>query len=409
MPMLFPLLRLAVLNLTRSVRRTLLSMSSVILGVAVIILGQGVIGGFEENAIRAAVDGMVGHVMLRPADYPTEGLAHPIDSLRPVDPSVAAWLDAHTQSWTPRTLFVAEAVYQGDAMPVRAIAIDPARDPSVFPRSTWTLDGTEPTSASDGVLLSTGVAQLLELQTGGSMVLQATTIGGSKNAIEVPVAGVFSAGTPMLDRFGVLLTHDLARQLLQTEAGAVSHVASRLDDRDQTESFAAQLRERVGADREVVTWIEECAPVLAFQAVRQAALNLVVLALMGMSATGIANTVLMAAYERVREIGTLRAMGMTRAGVMQLFVLEGALLGVVGGLVGAALGSVVVLWYAEHGIELPLALATGHLPVSNMLYLVFDPKVSAYSAVFGLGVAVAASFYPAVIASRPSPAEAVRG
>ena len=403
------LLRLAVLNLTRSLRRSLLSMSSVILGVAVIILGQGVIGGFEENAIRAAVDGMVGHVMLRPAHYPTEGLAHPIDSLRPVDPSVAAWLDSHTRSWTPRTLFVAEAVNQGDAMPVRAIAIDPARDASVFPRSTWTIDGSEPISAPDGVLLSTGVAHLLELEAGGSMVLQATTVSGSKNAIEVPVSGVFSAGTPMLDRFGLLLTHDLARQLLQTDAGAVSHVASRLEDRDQTESFAAQLRERVGADREVVTWIEECAPVLAFQAVRQAALNLVVLALMGMSATGIANTVLMAAYERVREIGTLRAMGMTRVGVMQLFVLEGALLGVVGGLIGAALGSVVVLWYAEHGIELPLALATGHLPVSNMLYLVFDPMVAAYSAVFGLVVAVAASFYPAVIASRPTPAEAVRG
>ena len=135
---------------------------------------------------------------------------------------------------------------------------------------------------------------------------------------------------------------------------------------------------------------------------------LVVLALMGMSATGIANTVLMAAYERVREIGTLRAMGMTRPGVIQLFVLEGALLGAVGGLLGAALGSAIVLWYEGQGIELPLVMATGHLPVSNVLYLRSSFAVTARSAVFGLVTAMVASFYPAVIASRPAPAEAVR-
>ncbi|MEZ4320927.1 MAG: FtsX-like permease family protein [Myxococcota bacterium] len=401
------LLRLAVLNLTRSVRRSVLSMSSVVLGVAVIIVGQGVIAGFEENSIRAAVDGLTGHVQIRPRDYPTEGLAHPIDKLAPVDPALADWLDANTSAWTARTVFVAEAVHGADAMPVRAIGVDPAKDSEVFPRSGWTIDGSEPVSAEDGVLLSTGVARLLELKAGDTVVLQAHTTGGAMNALEVPVAGVFNAGTPMLDRFGVVLARDLARDLLQS-GDRTSHVSVRLDDREQTEAFAARLTERLPEDREIVTWIDECAPVLAFQAVRQAALNLVVLALMGMSATGIANTVLMAAYERVREIGTLRAMGMTRAGVMQLFVLEGALLGVVGGSLGALLGAAVVLWFEDRGIELPLALATGHLPVSTILYLRFSLAVAAFSALFGLTTAVLASVYPAVVASRPAPAEAVR-
>ena len=402
------LLRLALLNLTRSVRRSVLSMSSVVLGTTVIIVNQGVIDGFEENSIRAAVDHMTGHVQVRPAGYPTdEGLSHPLEGARPVDPALAAWLDRNTDAWTPRLMFVGEVVSHADAMPVRAISIDPSRDATVFPRDHWTRVGIEPVRAEDGLMVSSGVAGLLDLEVGDSVILQAHTKGGGRNALELAVAGIFDSGTPLLDVFGVLLTRDLARDLLQV-GDAQSHLSIRLHERAQTEAFAAELAQRLGPEQEVLAWIEVCAPILALGSMRQAALNLVALALMLMSATGIANTILMAAYERIAEVGTLRAMGMTRVGVLQLFLLEGTLLGIVGASVGALLGTSIVLWFEGHGIEIPLALANGHVPISTVLYLRSDAAVTAFATGFGLFVAIVASIYPAVVASRLPPSEAIR-
>lgn len=400
--------RLAWLNLTRSVRRTALSLSAVVVGVAVVVVGQAVIAGFEENAVRAWVDHYGGHVTARPASYPTEGLTHPIDALQPVDLELSRWLDASTRAWTTRTLAVGRAVAGADGVPVRIIGFDPARDPSVFPRDPWTLLGVEPTTASDGALLSVGVAGLLELSPGDRLVLEARTAAGARNALEVPVAGVVGVGTPLVDRFGVLVTDDLLARLI--DASGTSHVSVRLGDRDGADAFAAELASRAGPSREVVTWMQETAAVRAFNAVRQAALNLLVVALLGMSATGIANTVLMATWERMAEIGTLRAMGMTRLGVVRLLVVEGALVGAMGSALGATLGGGIVWVVGERGIELPLALATsGNLPVSNLLYLRGSLGVTGLAVGFGVGVAVLASLWPAAIAARRAPADAVRG
>jgi putative ABC transport system permease protein len=118
----------------------------------------------------------------------------------------------------------------------------------------------------------------------------------------------------------------------------------------------------------------------------------------------------MAAYERVREIGTLRAMGMTGRGVLALFVVEGALIGLVGGLVGAAVSGAMSRYWSVNGIDLTARLESQGttIPISAMLYLEFSPAMLVYSVLFGVVIAMLASVYPAWVAARMAPAEAVR-
>jgi putative ABC transport system permease protein len=395
------LLALAVRNVTRHPRRVALSMLAVVIGTAVLIVGQAAIDGFEDNTVRTQIDLVSGHVMARAPDYPTTGLDHPLTALWTPDDAVGAWLDAQDVAWTTRTLFVAEAVAGADAMPVRAIALT-EDDAAVFPRATWTLDGT-----TDGLVVSTGVAALLDLDVGDDLVLRAHTVAGAQNAVPERVSGVFATGSPMLDRFGVLMTPAAADRLL-AQGDAVSHLHVRLPSRADTVAFADALAVHLPG-RDVVTWEAEAAPVLAVQTVRRAALDLVVLALLGISATGIANTVLMAAFERTREIGTLAALGMTRLDLAGLFVLEGATIGSLGAVGGALLGGAIVAWYGTHGIELPLALATsGNLPMSKLLFLRASWQGTVVAFTVGLGTATVASAYPAWVAARLTPAEALR-
>lgn len=406
-------LRLAMRNVLRQRGRTALSLVSIIFGVAVLILGRGFIGGMKENIIRAQIDSMSSHVLAVPDDYPTIGVQHPLDNLLHLDADTRGWLDTNSAAWTTRTFFSARVVHGRDALRVRGIGFDPARDGQVFPRDGWRLKGEIPARATDGVMIAVGLARVFDVGPGDRLILEVRTVDGAMNALEVPIAGVLRAGNPSFDRLGIMLPNDLVQDLVRTK-DAFSHLAVRLASRDDADTAAAGLRPHLTNAR-VATWREETQDLLDLQDLRQTMLDIIAFALMAIAATGIANTVLMAAYERVREIGTMRAMGLTRAGVVGLFVAEGAFMGVVGSLLGAALGGWVVHRFSVDGIDLSSMLdsagSTGayeNIPVSVMLYTEQSGSAIALAAVIGLLVALLASVYPAMIASRMTPAEAVR-
>lgn len=403
------LLRLGLRNLLRHRTRTLLSMAAVIAGVWVLVMGKAFLRGMTEGVVRGQEDTYSGHVLVRPAGYPTEAMAHPVDELLVLDPEVTRWLDEHSEAWTARTLFTPSLVVGSDRLRVRAFGFDPETDEAVFPRTSWQVQGSVPATAEDGVLVGRGVASLLGLEPGERVVLQSRTSKGALNALDVVVAGVVSVGNPAVDWIGVLVPSPLAQDLVRNGDG-VSHVAVRLERREAADAFAPRLREVLGGAATVATWRDETKDVLELQAVRQKALDFLVGILLLMSAAAIANTILMAAYERVREIGTLRAMGMTGREVLALFVLEGGLIGLVGGAIGAAVAGVMSWYWSVNGIDLSAALQEQgtQLPISTMLYLEFSEAALAGAVLFGVLVAMAASVYPAWVAARLSPAEAVR-
>jgi ABC-type lipoprotein release transport system permease subunit len=199
--------------------------------------------------------------------------------------------------------------------------------------------------------------------------------------------------------------------LAQTGEG-VSHVSLRLANADDSDRIAKELGDRLGASANVVTGAAEAAPIVKVNELRQKMLNLVAFAMFAMAATGIANTVLMAAYERTREIGTLRALGLDRSGVVGMFALEGIGMGIIGALLGGAAGGYLTRRWAESGIDLTAMLENRkgleNMPLSATLYVQFSIPTILAAMAAGVLVALLASLYPAWIASRLQPADAVR-
>jgi putative ABC transport system permease protein len=406
------LFRLGLRNVLRQWRRNLLSIVSIIAGVFVLILGRGFVHGLNENILRAQIDSLSGHVMAVPADYPTFGIQNPVDHLLTLDDATRAWLDDNAQAWTTRVLFVPRAIKGRDAMRIRVTGFDAQRDDAVFPRDSWHVAGTVPTKA-DEILLSTGVSRILGVAAGDTIVLEARTAAGAMNALEVKVSGVLTTNNPILDQLGAFAPMPLVDALVQPE-GKWSHLAVRLGHRADADAVAAELGTHL-KDARVTTYAQEAADLLSAQELRQRMFDILALALMAISATGIANTVLMATYERVREIGTLQALGMTRRSLVALFVSEGLLLGLLGSALGAALGAAIVHHYSIQGIDLSSWMATAsqsggyeNVSFSTMLYLHWSVPTTLASFAFGTAVALLASFYPAVFASRLSPADSVR-
>lgn len=401
-------LRLATRNLQRSPRRTLLTMSAVIAGVGVFILGEGFVSGLTENILVGAIEGTVGHVLARPASYPEQPTQHPVDELLTITPAARSLLDKESVAWTTRTYFAPTVASGADALRAVAIGYDPARDEAVFPRDQWKVRGAMPGATEDAVAVSHRVARLLELELGSRLILQVRTHQGAMNALDVAVSGITTTSNPALDSLGIFVPGPLTQKLLATDLP--SHLSVKLRSRSAAAPFAKQLASALGAQAKVVTWQDETEDLIRIQNVRRRALDLVMAILMALAAFGIVNTVLMAAYERVREIGTLRSLGMTEGGVLKLFVSEGLLIGLVGSLLGAAWGASLTYYWSVHPIDFSKTTEQigGNYSASALVYTRLSAEMVLLTIGLGVVVSALASVYPARVASRMTPADAVR-
>ncbi len=393
------LVRLAFRNVLRHPRRSLLSAAPVVAGVAVSILGTGLVGGLDENVIRAQINTSSGHVLLRGPGVSEDGLSHEIDELQPLPESLVQRLEG--LNWTPRVEFDLRLVGGADSVRAVGVGYDPDREERVFSREAQQLEGAWP--MEHGVVVGSGLAAVMDLAVGDSVMLQARTSKGAQNALSAEVVGLVSTQNLAVDNSRVFLPMPLAQEFVRVPGP--SHVAIRLDRRSEAQAAA----ERLDSPWKATTYRDEAGVILSINRVRRKAISILVLVVMGIAATGIANTVIMAVYERVREVGTLLAMGMPPGSVRALFLLEGAFMGAAAATSGALLGG----WANHHlsmvGISLEgLPDAGAQLGMSATLYTSFSWWVVLGAAVFGVGVAVLSSLWPAGHAASLAPALAVR-
>lgn len=199
------------------------------------------------------------------------------------------------------------------------------------------------------IMLASELAANLNAKPGDSLTVLSSTVDGALNALDLTVVGIYSTGVPEQDRRSVLIPLRTAQDLLRTSK--VSRVVIVLSNTEQTEIVAEQLKAKLG-EFDVRTWSD-----LAFfyhRVVRLysnvfAVMGTILLAVILLSAT---NSMIMNVMERVREIGTFRALGISRRQVIISFVNEGAQIGLLGGVAGIVLG--VLLASTINFLQIPM-------------------------------------------------------
>jgi putative ABC transport system permease protein len=403
-------LKLALRNVFRNRRRTLITLAAMAFGAAAIIVFGGFVNSIYVGVRESTIRSQIGHVQLHRRGFSEKGALAPYDYLIRDYGALRAELAGieHVTAVTARLGF-SGLVSTGDTTAsFVGLGVEPEGE-SALSSLAWTVGGHDLASGDPrGITLGVGLARAFGVRPGDDLTLLTTTRAGGINALAVKVRGVWESGEKAFDDRFLKTALPQVQRLLDVEGDEVQSIVVLLDRTEHTglvrDRIAALIRDR-GLDLEMRTW-EDLA--LRYHQVRElfgrifAVLTLIVSI---MVVFGITNTMTMAIFERTREIGTVMALGTPRRGVVTMFLLEGLALGTLGGLAGVVLGIVLARAVTALGIELPPPPGSTR---GFMVQVLVVPTVLVQAFRLSVITAVLASLYPAWRAARLDVVEALR-
>jgi putative ABC transport system permease protein len=413
--------RIALRNLARNRRRTLLSLVAVVIGVAAMVTFEGFVNGQRTMLLDNILNGQLGALQVHRKGYVENVQGLPLELDFADTPELRAKIAGvpGVTALSPRITFGAMlSTPDADDAPGRSAflvitATEPASDARVCPkRAEWVAQGRL-LSSDDAreVVLNTDFAADVGLEVAdddqaaaeeGWPALLASDRDGALNGEAVLVVGTLLSATAG-DRKVGLMPLESAQRLLRME-GRVVEYALAVSDLERVKELRERLAAELGAEFEVHAW-QDLLPFLPEIMGRQDfLLGLVGIIFLVIVLLGIVNAMLMNVLERVREIGTMMAVGTRRRQIAALFVWEGVLLGAAGGLVGAALGAALVWALHRQGIE----LAFPGTSVPSVVRPYVSPAFLARAAGIALLGSGLSALWPALRASRLRPIDALR-
>jgi ABC-type lipoprotein release transport system permease subunit len=407
------IIRMAWRNLWRNRRRTLITLGSVAFGLFLAITFTGLGHGGWGKVVDSAARMNSGHVTIEPKGYrdapstdlflqDAEGVAASVKGMRGV------------AGVNVRVLGNAMASTAAGSQGAAFFGIDPAaeRDTLIVLKHLRAGAGLSE-GAKNEVLVGKKLAEQLEMKTGSKMVITSTDMKGEVVSGLVRVKGIYETGVPEVDRSLLVVHIGWARSFLGYGEKGGTQVAILLSDRRNSEGLARELgpaAARHGGT--VLTWPEtmpELAATLNMDNRSNYIMQVIIFLLIG---AGILNTVLMGVLERFHELGVMRAVGMTPWRLWSMVMTECVFLALLGLAAGLSVTAPVYAYLSTSGIDLS-GLMKEKATIGNVA---FDPSYTAelhpetlaviLALVFALNMA--AGLYPAFVASRTKPLDAIR-
>jgi ABC-type lipoprotein release transport system permease subunit len=397
------LLGLAWKNLSRYRRRSLITAGALAAGVAVFIWLDGWLTGAERESERNIVWYESGSAKV----LPRAALEDPrLLSLKEVieDPAaVESALQGSGVNAARRAVFAGELFFGEGSLLVKVIALDPTTDGRVFRLKETVSDGRYLEQEEPGVLLGEWLAQDLGASAGDLVTLRTRTRYGAFQTLELQVAGLLNCPNPLVNKGTAFIPLALADQALELE-GAVSELDLGFPEWREPGPRLREVRARLQAFPElaVAGWEELARDYLMIARAKTAGSGLLLLLIFIIAAVGISNTMLMAVFERVREIGMMRALGLGDGAIRLAFLLEAGGIGLMGTAAGLALGAALNFCMVRWGLNLGAFI--GSMDIGYRVHTVFrsawHPQALLGALVFGIGASMLISLIPSSRALR---------
>lgn len=412
MSALLLLLRLAVRNLRRNTRRTLITSAGIALGLALMAAVNTLQEGAHQDMVRTAVSLMAGHVVVQAPGWQEEP-----DAAKVVTGSAevaAALRQALPKASVGRRLFVDGLLTSpAGSAGVALRGVEPEAEAAVVEFDEQVKQGAWLTPGdTHGIVIGEAMAKSLAVGVGDKVVFLAQPDGDEVQSQLFRVRGVFRTGAAEFD--GVFAFADLAAaQAVYVAADPATQVAVHLPPgEDAAAAWSAAKAALPATPLEVLPWEDAIPEVRQYVELDSAYSDGMFLVLGLIVSMGVVNTVLMSVMERVRELGIMMAVGMRPGRLAAMVLLEGFVLGAVSALVGMALGLLLSWPLITHGVDYSEMMGgetmeAAGLPLHLKVYGIIDWPRFAFYPLLGVFFALLASAWPAWKVAHLSPVQAI--
>ncbi len=407
------LFKIAIRNLLRYKRRTLLTASLITVGVVFVLAFISVSGSFKNLMIGQITDSMIGHFQVH-----RKGFVASIETL-PLNLNLQGGTvdrlenilnnQPEIEAYSPRIKFGGMFSNFTETSSIRLTAIDPEREFKTVPLLPGrVIDGNRELQRG-GILIPELLARGMKVKPGDMAVIVATNADGSVNGKQFTVTAILESATGPGGRDGYIHLED-AREILRMEDKQVSEYAVRLKDFGKLTDFGARLDGLLSGEVnkegkplfELHNW-EKLSPFFNIAQMIDLMTFFIKFMLIAIVLISIMNVMIMAVYERIREIGTIAAIGTLPGKILGLFVIEGFCMGVAGAIIGNIVGIGLIFLLNALGFKYNFGQQTG-----IVLRAGIDPADILVISITVILVSVIASLQPAFKASRMEPIKALR-
>ena len=405
--------KIAIRNLSRYKRRTLLTASLVTIGVVFVLLFISISGSFKSMMVGQMTDSMLGHLEVH-----RKGYLASIDNL-PLNLNLKLQAyqklegilkkESEVEAFSPRIKFGGMFSTFVETTNIRLNGVYPDPEFKTVPLLTSRITKGTKTLNKGEILIPDLLSTGMKVNVGDTVVVITTNKDGSVNGKQFKVSGVLESVSGPGGRDGYIHFDD-AMDVLRMEEMEVSEVAIRLKHFNRLHSFAEKLESLLSGEvnkqgkpiYDVSTW-EKLSPFYNIARMIDMMAFFIKLMLIAVVLVSIMNVMIMAVYERIREIGTIAAIGTLPGKILSMFVLEGLFLGTMGALAGDLIGLIVIFILNRVGITFDFGRQTG-----LVLSTTIGPMDVVIISLIVIFISVVASLQPAYKASKMEPIKALR-
>ena len=405
------LLRLAFRNIFRHFTRTFLTFLAIAVGLMFMIIMDSMLTGIDQESFDRIINYETGHIKIFDRGYREDEENLPLDKAIEEPDSIVDKLkkDPDVAGVTSRINFRIMLSDGVDQYPAVGIAIDPADDESVFLIRKSIDKGVFFIGNEEAMLLGEGLAEDFGVGVGDYLTVLTRTKYDTYQAIDLRIKGLLKTEDPKIDWAAVVIPLGVGQETLDMGKG-VTEIDIKLKDPNRLQEFRDILAKEIPA-MEIATWKDLAADVLAIAQAKRGGTTVLLFSVFLVALIGISNTILLAAFERTREIGMMAAMGLRRGQIVRLFVLEGAMIGVFGSITGCLLGILVNIPFIKYGINWGIMMRDiGDIGyrITGVSRGVWNIHMIVIAFIAGIVISALTSIYPAWVASKMEPTEALR-
>lgn len=403
--------KIAFRNISRNIKRSFLSGLAIAIAAMSIVLLYSYISGMKKDLENNLYTYYTGQVRIQHKDF------EKYDYLNPLHLRIENYNEVIEQvesvegikEISPRIIFPAQVYMNEETFNTIVTGVDLEKEVHYQPLEESLLKGRLPEQGKNEIIIGEKLASDLGLSVEDKISLWTMTMRRSSNLITYLITGIVKFPVQGINKM-IVMAIDRAHRLIKMD-DSVLEIIMKLDNGVSGIKIAEELRilfNEAGMDQLLVQPLEEINTSYTFVKLGEVTYDFVTLFFFILASSVIVSTTMMVIFERMKEIGTIGALGMTGPEIVKLFFLEAFFISVIGTFFGVISGILISIPLQIYGVDLSSAIGNMDFEISGIIKFQLNLKSTLFVFIYSISIASLASLVPSIRASKIEPVEALR-